>query len=1128
MGRRKRGGGGIGALLLGALAVILLIPKQVWIALFWASVVALLGWMGWRLFRTWQSARQTSVLPPPPKDTGKTLAEILSESSGSRPPATSRTSGSVPIPQVSVPHPLPSPSAITPPHPRPQATAGIGRAVTELTTSPFGDWANNRNTIAAANRARSDELRAKIAASDAHHKSHSARLPEAEFAQSQAVEDPAVDDAPSANLHQTRWEIERDQVASENRRRAEMLRSKFPDIRIVSEELTSPASAPTPDRGSKKPSEETGSVPPMIQALSPPPLPSSPVIERPPSRNQVADRLAPSLAPSSRPVPVQDMEVTSSVSLHQTPWEIQREQVASENRRRAEMLRAKFPDIRSVSEESTRPASAPTPDQGFQKPSEETTGFVPPMKQAQSPPSLPSSPVVERPPIRNQVADHFAISVAPSSRPVPVQDPVPVRTTSPLRALVEPASPIRQPAPPRWVPFGETVSIRGQEIVGGGFYLGTPRGYQDSGLATIDPTLPFSGQADWRGEGLGYWPRYAGLNDRERGAFLAFLNSERRAATVGIGYVFLYFYGLEHRLLRGLADGESSRAEGQQILDELLRLQQHYGDQGSFGRYSEELLAVGRFKLGLPDGTAGAADGWSLSQHVKAAQAVARQQALNVDLAFAWAQALTDEARSTTWDVVRPEIKKRFCQLYAQRFGEGVVIKPGRSRLTLNYRWAGPGEGVETIQTDLPDITRSHAPIRPLVALVQQAMGELETLRRVRRSKNGTAIAELAAMPEALRGTQVPATFRALASELDGLLANQAVASIATSRLTAGCGMTAPGRLGKREATSMIQALEALGFAIEPDVRFHGHPPAIDGQVIVFRLPKHAARTPSAAYAAALLMLQAALAVAGRNSEIIQSELDVAVAAIERQFALPESERLRIEAHVRWLQLNPITLPRLENRVRLLPASEREAFAGVLLEIAAADGHITPAEVRVIERFYRALELDPARVPADLHHASVGGRPNASNGATLNADVIAEKLAETGRVQSMLAQIFNEAETPVAATASSPTVPVAPAADAMPALCQSQDGSIQGLDAEHMVLLQRVLDTPEDQWFKSDFEAACETLDLLPAGAAEMLNEAAFFVAGEPLLEGDDPMYVNDYVRLQLAQTLTYQKKPSP
>ena len=1009
MGRRKGNGGGIGALLLGALVVILLIPKEVWIALFWVAVVSLLGWVGWRLFRHWQSVKHASVLPPPPEDPGKTLAEILSESSAASPAATRHVVGPVPVPQTSAPPP-PSKLAITPQAAEPSRPVPAHEPVPIRTTSRSGDWADNRDTLAAANRARTDELRAKIAASEANHKSRTTQPPVAEFVQSPIVDDPTLDAAPSVSLQQTSWEIERDHVASENRQRAEKLRAKFPDVRTVSEESIRLSPVPKPDEGARKALEPAGFVPAVTQAPSPPPLPSRPV-EPPPTRSHVADPVAP--------------------------------------------------------------------------------------------------------------------AAVPSSRPVPVQDPVPVRTTSPLRALVDLASPIRQPVPPRWVPFGETVSIRGQEVSGGGFYLGTPRSYQDGRLAAIDPTLPFSGLADWRGEGLGYWPRYAALNDRERGTFLAFLNSERRAATVGIGYVFLYFYGLEYRLLRGLAAGEDGRAEGLQILEEVARLQLHYGSQSSFGPYSQKLLAVGRFKLGVPDEVTDPTNDWGLAQHIQAAQMVARHQALSADLAFAWAQALTDEARSTTWDVVRPEIKTRFGQLYAQRFGEGLVVKPGRSRLTLSYRWAGPELGMETIQTDLPDITRSQAPIRPLVALVQQAMGELEALRRVRRSKSGTPMAELAAMPDALRGSLVPATFRALASELEGLLADQPVVCLATSRLIAGCGMGAPERLGKREATSLIQALEALGFAIEPDVRFHGHPPALDGQVVVFRLPEHAARTPSAAYAAALLMLQAALAVAGQGSEIIQSELDVAVAAIERQFALPESERRRIEAHLRWLQLNPITLARLENRVRLLPASEREAFAGVLLEIAAADGHVTPAEVRVIERFYRALELDPARVPADLHHASVGGRPKASTGATLNADVIAQKLAETGRVQSVLAQIFNEAETPMAASAPSPIPPAAQAASPTPTPSQPQELSIPGLDAEHMTLLQHLLGAPEDQWSRSDFEAACESLDLLPDGAAEMLNEAAFTVAGEPLLDGDDPMYVNDYAREQIVQILT-DEKPSP
>lgn len=988
MGRRKGNGGGIGALLLGALVVVLVIPKEVWITLFLGAVAALFGWVGWRLFHNWQSARQTSVLPPPPEDTGKTLAEILGESAGKIPP----------------PADLSARSAIEPSRP-----AAAQEPVRVRTNLLVGDWAENRDTLAAANRARSEELRARITASDSDHRPGAPRLPTAHSAQSNALEDEYLDLAPSLELNRTTWEIERDQVASENRQRSETLRAKFPDIRIVSEESTNFSFAPKPGEGFRASPEETALVPPVVQA----------------------------------------------------------------------------------------------------------------------PPPLPPQPIVQLPPIRSEAADRGDPVIAPPSRPVPAQDPVPVRTTSPLRALVDLASPIRQPVPPRWVSFGESVSIRGQSIAGGGFYLGTPRGYQDSRLPTIDPTLPFSGLADWRGEGLGYWPRYAGLNDRERGTLLAFLNSERRAATVGIGYVFLYFYGLEHRLLRGLAGGPNGQAEGQQILEEVQRLQQHYGHHGSFHRYSQELLAVGRFKLGLVNASVEEGDDWSLEQHVRAAQAVVRHQPLPSGLAFAWAQSLTDGARSTTWDVVRPEMKTRFAQLYSQRFGVGLVIKPGRSKLALNYRWAGPGEGTETIQTDLPDITRSQAPVRPLIALVQQAMGELEALRRVRRSKNGTPMAELAAMPDALRGNQIPPTFRALVSDLDGALAQQTVAVMATSRLTQGCGMGAPDRLGKREATALIQALEALGFAIEPDVRFHGPSPTPDGQVVVFRLPDQAARTPSAAYAAALLMLQAALAVAGQGSEINQSELDVAVAAIERQFALPQSERRRIEAHLRWLQLNPVTLARLENRVRLLPASEREAFAGVLLEIAAADGHVSPAEVRVIERFNRALELDPARVPADLHHASVGGRPKTAAGGGLNADVIAQKLAETGRVQSVLAQIFNEAETAATVETSSPTPSIASENEPAAPVAEAPSDAIPGLDAEHLALLERVLEAGE-QWPRADFEAACDALGLLPDGAAEMLNEAAFSLAGEPLLEGDDPLYVNDYVRDQLAQTLSDHKKPRP
>ncbi len=716
----------------------------------------------------------------------------------------------------------------------------------------------------------------------------------------------------------------------------------------------------------------------------------------------------------------------------------------------------------------------------------------------------PSSPIA--PPRTDQI----------HTRPVPTVELVRVREPS-LPTIDTSATKIRQLAAPRWIPFGETVTIQGQEIRGGGYYFGTPRHYEDVWASNVDPTLRYSTQPDWRGDSLDYWPRYKALNEHERGAFLAFLNSDRSAPTVGIGYVFLYFYGLEHRLLRGLPRNDASREEGKQILGEIQRLQRHYGWNNSFRRYSNELLATAQLALEITDSDAQAtASGyWTLADQLALGRAIAARQPLSIDLAFLWARVLTDEARSSTWDVVLSELKLRFGQLYRMRYPDGLQVPAGRSKLTVNYRWASPGGGWETIKTDIPDVTRTVAPVRPLIGLLQQALGELGALRRVRRSKNRTALGELAAMPESLRAEQVPDTFKPLVAHLGTLLTEAPHARIQTAKVLDGCDLGHVAKVGKREATTLVQALEALGYGMEPDVRFLGQPPSVTGEVVVFRLSHAASRSPSPAYAAALLLIQAALAVASSGDEISEAELLAASRAIEEQFALSDSERERLEAHILWLHVSSPTIARLEGRVKLLPAPQREAFAGVLVDIAVADGHISPAEARIIERFYRALGLDPFRVHADLHHASLGTRhrPTSTGVPTvLDADVIAEKLAETARVQSVLAQIFMD-ETPVTPTETS----VAVSTDTQ---AQPVQRLVAGLDRDHVGLMESVLGMEGEQWARSEFESACEALGLMPDGALEMLNEASFTMSGETLLEGDDPLYINDYARIEIQAAL--------
>ena len=64
------------------------------------------------------------------------------------------------------------------------------------------------------------------------------------------------------------------------------------------------------------------------------------------------------------------------------------------------------------------------------------------------------------------------------------------------------------------------------------------------------------------------------------------------------------------------------------------------------------------------------------------------------------------------------------------------------------------------------------------------------------------------------------------------------------------------------------------------------------------------------------------------------------------------------------------------------------------------------------------------------------------------------------------------------------------------------------LDNEHNQLVQMLAKSP--RWPRSEFNRIASNLGLMPAGAIETINEGAFNCCDEPLLEGDDPIEVNE------------------
>jgi hypothetical protein len=103
----------------------------------------------------------------------------------------------------------------------------------------------------------------------------------------------------------------------------------------------------------------------------------------------------------------------------------------------------------------------------------------------------------------------------------------------------------------------------------------------------IDPTLRvYSAPQSYVGHELTYYPQYAELSPYARGAYLKWLSTGRQDPKAPIGFVFLFYYGLERRLL----SGECRTHERCDLIAEIERLRTVYGGHSSFSDYSMRLL----------------------------------------------------------------------------------------------------------------------------------------------------------------------------------------------------------------------------------------------------------------------------------------------------------------------------------------------------------------------------------------------------------------------------------------------------------------------------------------------------------------------------------------------------------
>ncbi len=662
-----------------------------------------------------------------------------------------------------------------------------------------------------------------------------------------------------------------------------------------------------------------------------------------------------------------------------------------------------------------------------------------------------------------------------------------------------------------WHPPGTSVSIAGTTVMDGMLYVGKTGGpYGNSDGCVIDPKLPLG--AATAAEPLGYWPSYQNISPNCRKRYLEWLAGGKRAADIDIGYVFLYFYGLERRLILEAPPA----TEVESLSQELRRLRSLYSSNGSFNGYSARLLDAATFlrNAGNRSGNVFTPDLAALGGEMPPALklAIAREvvsgQPLGFDLAAAALIGMRDfwASHRQVLDHARQPFLQVLQSRFAAAFPSGFIVRNRKdSQLAVSYRGATAGLyadlAVHAGLKGLPD--PDTLTWTKLLILAEAVANELAPLAKLLAyyPTRAKSLRALVICPAELRDSiavDARCWVDGLASPAPvpfGLLAKHAIGAEGTKWTV-------------RHRRQIGEALAAVGRSMEPgpddaierlndDTVVYVTRGVIDGQ----------SREMTVASAAAMLVANIATANKEHGTKLEEFWLS----QLPSRLALPASQMERLRARLAWYRSSNVAIPKVKRLLADATAEERELCAWSATVATGATGNVDKPQIAALEAIYDVFGVARSTLYTGLHAgvaAAVSGAdepiavsdevaevvypiplPPAAKTPGPDVNRLAKIRAETESVSAMLASIFTEAE-----PESEQAVP-------------TSDSPLLDLDNEHAALLTKLV--TKSEWARQEFEAIVASLSLMPDGALEAINEWAFDRYGEALIEDGDPLVLN-------------------
>lgn len=668
-----------------------------------------------------------------------------------------------------------------------------------------------------------------------------------------------------------------------------------------------------------------------------------------------------------------------------------------------------------------------------------------------------------------------------------------------------------------FIPEGQAIEVGQYKILKGMIYYveNVSRG-EDFFVpepSTIVPRLPIGTGFDLEGHSFSYWPSYVQIPPDAKNTYLKWLAEGADNPSIGIGYVFIYFYGLERRLVLDCQDEAIANREKGSLVREVQRLQSIYQDKsGSFRGYSSRLLqwasideAIRNLENGNPISIKDALQNDSLAA-LRISFALKNNSSLDVENTLLW-------FRNFHPGVARKYLIRDYFE-YALKGFESEFKKtypnglpPNRKIISLELEYHGASIRVNRTRTldnwPEPQKAFDSRVLLPLLKSLNRILDELAPHVRWFNSENISAdpIEAISKRPRFLWPDFVLVTAQSIQNLIEESINNESGYGIVSlEKITKLLGLEKE-KFTKKDQSMIFSLVKNLGYFADPDPDFFDVQ-FTPGDMLVITNKKLPTIKTGADFKLAVLTLNLCSAASWADGKVSPQETYFLETKILKSFKLSDEQNLRLSFYVQWLLAYDHHLSNFKRMVGKISKNKKRDIASLMIAIVAVDGSVSPSEVEFLEKTYKAFDLDKDSLYSDLHSFQSDGtdiQRGPTESVKLNQKKIQKKIEESTAVSSILADVFVEnSETK---NESKP----------------ERQG--YGLEDNLVKLVRKLLS--KDVWPLSEFSELAKAEGFLTNGAIESVNEWAFEELGDALIEEtQESVTISSIVKIEASKRI--------